>query len=461
MNSLRVRLALWVLLPLAVALSLSIWFAYLDSLHDAQARQDHRLWTSAQIIAGQIQWTGRHTLAAPVPPVALEVFASTHHDQVFFSVATAAGRLLAGWPDLPIDFTPAPGRMEIYQDMLYQGRALRAYSMARDFFDSGKSRRVIITVAQTQDQLAAETHALWWPNALRETGMLVLVLVLMLLGLRHELKPLAALHGAVWNRDQTDLRPIRLKDLPLELRPVVETINQYGARLQRQIDSRRRFIEDAAHQLRTPMALLSTQLHYAAGLASTPELKKILTALGHSRLQITQLVNQLLSLSQAENLGSSPMPPTPVELDPLVQEVMVELAPLAAGRDIELGVGPRHVQARLQAHRPALRALLFNLLDNAIRYTPPGGAATVSVTHAPDGATVLEVEDTGPGIPPELRTRVFERFNRGNAADQEGTGLGLAIVQEAARACGGSVSLHSGHRHKGLLVRVVFKPAAA
>ncbi|OWT57646.1 sensor histidine kinase [Candidimonas nitroreducens] len=459
MNSLRVRLALWVLLPLAVALSLSIWFAYLDSLHNAQARQDHRLWTSALIIAGQIQWTGRHTLAAPVPPVALEVFASSHHDQVFFSVSTAAGQLLAGWPDLPVDFKPARGHMEAYQDMLYQGRELRAYSMARDFFDTGKSTRVIITVAQTQEQLAAETHALWWPSALRETGMLVLVLVLMLLGLRHELKPLAALHGAVWNRDQTDLRPIRLKDLPLELRPVVETINQYGARLQRQIDSRRRFIEDAAHQLRTPMALLSTQLHYAAGLASTPELKKILMALGRSRLQITQLVNQLLSLSQAENLRGSPVPATPVELDPLVQEVMVELAPLAAGRDIELGVGPQHVQARLQAHRPALRALLFNLLDNAIRYTPRGGAVTVSVALAREGITILEVEDTGPGIPPELRTRVFERFNRGNAIDQEGTGLGLAIVQEAARACGGSVSLHGGRRHRGLLARVVFKPA--
>ena len=458
MNSLRVRLALWVLLPLSVALSFSIWFSYQDGLKDAQAKQDHQLWTSAQIIAGQIQWVDGHLMSS-VPPVALEVFASASHDQVFFSASTDNGHLLAGWPNLPIEFTPTATQRESYQDMIYQGQQLRSYSMVRDFFDSGKSREVTVTVAKTQNQLAAEARELWWPNMLRESGMLVLVLVLMLLGLRHELKPLAALRGAVLNREHTDLRPIQLKDLPLELRPVVETINQYGARIQRQIDSRKRFIEDAAHQLRTPMALLSTQLHYAAGLATTPELKKILAALSQNRQQITQLVNQLLSLSQAESLRAGHAARVPLDLLPLVHEVLVELAPLAAHREIDLGIGPSARQARLYAHRPALYALLFNLVDNAIRYTPPGGSATVSVATTPEGHVILEVEDTGPGIPPELRTRVFERFNRGNAIDQEGTGLGLAIVQEAAAACGGHVSLHTGRQGTGLRAMVKFKSA--
>jgi two-component system sensor histidine kinase TctE len=245
------------------------------------------------------------------------------------------------------------------------------------------------------------------------------------------------------------------------LRPVVDTINQYGRRIQRHIDSRKRFIEDAAHQLRTPMTLLSTQLHYAASLASTPELQKILAALSENRQQITQLVNQLLSLSQAENYRAEQAAPQPLDLNALVHEVLVELAPLAASRDIDLGIAPERAKAQLSAPRPLLRAMLFNLVDNAIRYTPPGGSATVSVTATTDHRIRLEIADSGPGIPPELRTRVFERFNRGNTTNQEGTGLGLAIVKEAAAACGGTVTLETGRHGKGLRAIVEFRPSGA
>jgi two-component system sensor histidine kinase TctE len=460
MNSLRVRLALWVLLPLAIALSSGIWVTYLNGRHDAQARQDHRLSLSAQIIAAHIQWNDDHRLAASVPPVALELLASPYQDQAYFSVYTQDDHLLAGWPDLPR--LPAAGEdsaraaTSSARNVRYHDQDIRLVAITRDFFDSGRSTRVRILVGQTGHELAADARARWWPNALRESGILVLVLVLMLLGLRHELKPLAALRNAVWNRERADLQPIQLNDLPMELRPVVDTINQYGARLRRQIDSRRRFIEDAAHQLRTPMALLSTQLHYASDLADTPELKQTLAALARSRQQITQLVNQLLSLSQAENLRAAESTRTEIALDPLVHEVLEALAPLAAGRGVELGMNETDPSLTLLAHRPAMRAILFNLLDNAIRYTPAGGSAYVSFTRHAGGGILLEVEDTGPGIPPELRARVFERFNRGNTLEPSGTGLGLAIVREAALACGGHVSLHGGSNGRGLRVRVFF-----
>lgn len=458
MNSLRARLALWVLLPLAAALSLSIWFTHQDSWATAQARQDHRLWVSARIIASEIHWTGDHRLEASIPPVALEVLATARHDQAFFSVRTTEGQLLAGWPGFPAALPDSAGA-PTYRNIRFQDQTLRAYDMSRDLFDSGRSFRGIVTVAQTREQLAAEAYALWWPNALRASGLLALVLVLMLLGLRHELKPLAALRDAVWNRERADLRPIRLTDLPLELRPVVDTVNQYAVRLQQQIDSRRRFIEDAAHQLRTPMTLLAAQLHTAASQADTPELKATLDALSQSRRQLTQLVTQLLKLSQVENLRATAPPREPVDLDRLIHAVLEELAPLAAQHDIDLGVTPGRQIARLDAYRPALHALLFNLLDNAIRYTPAGGSVTAAVHQSP-GTLTLEIEDTGPGIPPELRAQVFARFNRGNADDQRGSGLGLAIAREAAAACGGTVNLHGGRQGTGLLVRVVFRVPA-
>lgn len=457
MNSLRVRMALWVLLPLSVAVSLSVWFSYQDSVSNARRQQDHTLWASAHIIAGQIQWVNGQ-LSSSVPPVALEVFSSGSHDTVYFSVSGSDGRLLAGWPDLTGQADPAPGpAASSYRDIEFHGMRLRAYTMSRDFFNSGKSVRVLVTVAKTEGEFLHNAHVLWWPNLIRQTGVLVLVLVLMLLGLRHELNPLARLKDEVLNRERSDLHPIRLQSLPLELRPVVDTINQYAQRIQRHIDSRKRFIEDAAHQLRTPMTLLSTQLHYAASLATTPELRRILTALSESRQQITLLVNQLLSLSQAENYRPESTPAQHLDLSDVARDVLVELAPLAASRNIDLGIGASFGPTPLLVPATLLRALVFNLVDNAIRYTPAGGHVTLTAWQPPDASSRLEVTDTGPGIPPELRTRVFERFNRGNATSQDGTGLGLAIVAEAARACGATVALSSGPDGKGLRVVVEFR----
>lgn len=460
MNSLRVRLALWVLLPLSIALSLSLWFLYQDSVRNARRQQDHTLWASAHIIAGQVQWMNGQ-LSSTIPPVALEVFSSDSHDTAYFSVTTGDGRLLAGWPDLadmagPAEDPDAPD----YRNIEFHHQRLRSYTMVRDFFNSGKSVRVFITVAKTEKEFLHDADILWRPNLIRQTGVLALVLVLMLLGLRHELRPLAKLKDEVLSRERSDLRPIRLQDLPMELRPVVDTINQYAQRIQRHIDSRKRFIEDAAHHLRTPMTLLSTQLHYASSLATSPELKRILAALSESRQQITLLVNQLLSLSQAENYRPESAPAQDLDACDVARDVLVELAPLGASRGIDLGIGDPFGPAPVRVPPTLLRALVFNLIDNAIRYTPPGGRVTLTAGQLQDAPVRLEVLDTGPGIPPELRARVFERFNRGNATSQEGTGLGLAIVAEAAKACRATVTLGSGQDGKGLRVTVDFHPPA-
>jgi two-component system sensor histidine kinase TctE len=283
----------------------------------------------------------------------------------------------------------------------------------------------------------------------------MLALMLMLLGLTLELRPLLRLRADLLARDGTDLAPLRTTELQRELRPIVETLNQYAARLTRQIELQRRFIADAAHQLRTPVALLGTQLHHASGQAASPELRATLQALRDGSRHLTQLINQLLSLSQAEARRSAERSLQPVALLALAREVLIELALLADQRGVDLGLDPASVEVLAEADAALAHALLFNLVDNAIRYTPRGGSVTVQVDRAGAQAR-LYVEDTGPGIPAELRPHVFERFYRGNATGGEGSGLGLAIVREAAAACRAEVELGSGAAGTGLRVVVRF-----
>lgn len=455
MNSLRIRLLLWVLVPMTVALGLIVGISWNSARDMAQLVQDRQLLASAQVMAEQVGWQDG-VLRASTPPAALEIFASQARDSVYFQVRSADGRLLAGWPDL--DAAAASGALPGYALARFRGEPVRVVTLTRTLYENGRPVPVLVSVAETRRAYHALVRALWWPTVLHESGLLALALVLMLLGLTLELRPLLRLRTELLARAEDDLAPLQAAELQRELRPVVETINQYAARLTRQVELQKRFIADAAHQLRTPVALIGTQLNYAGRLPASAELRDTLQALRSGARHLTQLINQLLSLSQAEAYRGGIEEPGPVDLATQARDAVVELAALADARGIDLGIAAAREPAMVLGHAPLVHAIVFNLVDNAIRYTPRDGSVTVRIDPA-DGRVVLRVEDTGPGIPAELRPRVFERFNRGSAAGVEGTGLGLAIVREAATACRATVDLRNRAEGGGLIVDVGFVPA--
>jgi two-component system sensor histidine kinase TctE len=287
--------------------------------------------------------------------------------------------------------------------------------------------------------------------------MIVLAVALVCIGLTFELRPLMKVKDDVADRDPMQLEPIRVERLHTELRPIVEAINQCIARLGLQVAAQRRFIADAAHQLRTPLTLLGTQLQFARQQDGiNPALDEALAAMHRSNRSMVGLTNKLLLLAQAEAVDNTQVAVEIVDLVPLAMEVVEDLALLAQARDIDLGA-ELNGAAPVAGHRGLLQALIANLAENAIRYTGSGGHVTVAVHAGADSVTVSVLDD-GPGIPAESRSRVFEPFFRASA-DTEGTGLGLAIVREIADSHHGEITLKPGAGGKGVHISVTFPRA--
>jgi two-component system OmpR family sensor kinase len=266
-----------------------------------------------------------------------------------------------------------------------------------------------------------------------------------------QLRPLGRLADSVRLRQPDALDPLPEASLPDEVRPVVVALNDLLARLRAAIDAQQAFVADAAHELRTPLTAVRLQLQLAEEAADEEEKRSAFAQLRAGIDRAARLVEQMLNLARHE---AAPSLSEQVALDALAREVVADLAPLADARGQDFGIAEvAPVTVRGDPH--ALRMLLRNLADNAIRYTPEGGRVDVSVGRSL-GAPFLRVTDTGPGIPAQDRERVFGRFFRRADASAPGTGLGLAIVQTIVRNHGGTIELDDNPQGAGLRVTVHF-----
>jgi len=288
--------------------------------------------------------------------------------------------------------------------------------------------------------------------------MLALVAVLVWISLRRGLRGIVQLRDKVRDRTPGSLEPFDPGPVPLELQPLVGAINGYIQRLDTQMALRSRFIANASHQLRTPFTVLQTQVGFGLRNPDTTQKDEALKAIFQVVRHGTRLVNQLLSLSTAEAGVQHPRPSAPVNLVDLIQRVLEEQAALAQSKDIDLGLDLQTERVELLVPSSMLHELVANLVDNALRYTPPKGVVTVSVRRD-KGVVILQVEDNGPGIPAADRARVFERFCRLHDDRTPGCGLGLPIVQEVALALGAEVQLSDPQGGTGLVVTLIFPSA--
>ncbi|SMG55446.1 sensor histidine kinase [Paraburkholderia susongensis] len=448
-GSLRGRLLWWLLLPLAAFVSISAVISYRFAQTTADVMQDNALLSSMRIIGEDIDWDNG-SVSIQIPPAALELFESPEQDSVFYRVEASGHRLLAGSPDLTLP-THVSDRPTLYSTRLGDGREARAVAYVRQLYDSGRTEEVIVAVAKTEGSRDAMVWRLLRPQLSSEVLTLVLAMVFVYLGLTFELLPLMKVKDDVADRNASQLEPIRVARLHVELRPIVEAINQCIARMGQQAATQRQFISDAAHQLRTPLALLAAQIQFARQRDNRDaSLAEALAGMHKSSRKLTTLTNKLLLLAQAESAAPSNARER-IDLSALIAGVLEELIAFAQSREIDLGAELED-GLYVTGDEALTAALVTNLVDNALRYTQAGGHVTVHTQRRGDMA-IVRVIDNGPGIRAEARERVFERFYRASG-HVEGTGLGLPIVREIAHRQGGTVRLESNDGGAGLVATV-------
>jgi two-component system sensor histidine kinase TctE len=302
---------------------------------------------------------------------------------------------------------------------------------------------------------SALTRQIWAHTVRQQLLILALAVLMVLIGLRRGLLPVLQLRDRVQRRRPGALVPLDATPVPHELSPLVHAINDYVRRLDDYVSAHSRFVANASHQLHTPLTLLNTQVNY--GLRSNDVAGKddALRAIHEGVRQGIRVVNQLLTLSTAEAAIGNALRQHDVDLLDVVKHVLEDLATVAQAKNIDLGFELYGRTAVVQAMPAMLHELVANLVDNALRYTPPGGVVT-AIVETGENVNVLRIADDGPGIPFEERNHVFERFYRLRQDRSDGCGLGLPIVREIATASGATVGLSDAPKGSGLVVTVTF-----
>ena len=450
-TSLRAQLLAWLLIPLCFIVAFNIWSAYANARLTAGIITDRLLLAAAQVLAEQVH-VEDGAVVSVISPAALGIFASVGQDRALYSIAGPDGGLIAGYPDVPLPPKPVLVYEPQYFSSQFRTQGVRAVALRQPLPSFRSGATVLIIVGETlreEDRIVAD---LWQRDAGRQATLVIIAGGLIWLGLRRGLAPLIALRDHVRDRDPDALTPFAQGAVQSELVPVVDALNDAVARVKSQIATQRRFIADASHQLRTPLTLLKTQANVGMRANSSTEKDEALAAVDSSADAMTRLTNQLLSLARAEPGAASPVRQA-VDLVAVARPVLEARAGRALDRHIDLGLETG--AAKITGDAAMLAELIANLVDNSLAYTPPQGHVTVFVGTRPEGA-FLRVEDSGPGIAPIERQRVFDRFYRVTGTGVEGSGLGLAIVREIALAHGATIRVSQPETGTGLIIETVF-----
>ncbi|HEX3848970.1 MAG TPA: ATP-binding protein [Steroidobacteraceae bacterium] len=416
MSSIRGRLLVALTLLVVVASALAAGVTYRRVLSETSSLFDYQLRQMALSLVGQISLAPR----IEVPRNQSDV------DFVVQIWDPFGARVYLSRPGLPWINQAVLG----FADVRLQGRTWRTYGL-----QTGDGVIQIAQPAFVREQLARAA-------ALRVAVPIMLLLPVMVLCLawivRRSLKPLSHVTADIQRRDARSLAPLPSSRLPGELRPLVDELNRLLDRLQESFAAQRAFIADAAHELRSPLTALRLQLQLFDRAPDDAARSIARVGLGGAVERSIHLVEQLLTLARSEPQELAPSAQN-VDLRSIAAQAIADTHPLASARSIELSLDGES-PAFIRGDADALRALVRNLVDNAVRYSPPGGSVRVRC-EAQAGRVRLRVTDSGPGIPPADRARVFDRFHRQPGRQELGTGLGLAIVKAVAARHGAAVNL--------------------
>ena len=461
----------WMLAPLLLLWPMSIAITYLVAKSIANQPFDHALEDSVTVLAQQVREVNGK-LVQRLPGSARDILRADDIDNVYFQIMGPQGHYVDGDRDLPQpearseDDDFRAGDVHFRNDSLHGTPIRIAYSWVNLEEDSKREPRLaVVQVAETLEKRAKLANEIIKGVILPQFIILPVVLALVWFALSRGLLPLAELQERIRARSSDDLSPIAPNQVPEEITPLVRSLNEMLGRLSLSIEMQKRFIADAAHQMKTPLAGMRMQSELALRQTDHDEIHRSLEQLAKSSEAATRLVNQLLALARAENQPQAGAAHEPLDLTGLARNVVRDWVQASFNYRIDLGFEEQKEDTIIDGNAVMLREMLSNLIDNALRYAPVGGSVTVRVRRNTNEA-VLEVEDTGPGIPPAERQHVFERFYRILGSSAEGSGLGLAIVREIAQQHGAEVDLFSNPRaqnpkYPGCLFRLSFPLHAA
>ena len=460
LGSLRAQLLRWLIVPLVLLVAINAVSLYRDALDAADVAYDRSLLASTRALAERVSIHDGHVVA-DVPYVALDSFETDTLGRIFYKVSGLRGETISGFDDLP----PVPAsvkRSEAYPALVrfyhadYNGEPVRIAALLQPVYDDSMRGIALIQVGETLDARRGLSRTILLSTLSRQAMLILAVASLVWIAVKLVLRPLMQLKTVVEERSVHDLSEIDQALVHREVRPLVRAMNGTMARTHKLIASQRRFIADASHQLRTPLTVLKTQAELALRANDPAAMRTIVASIAQTTDATVHLANRLLTLARIEH-GSTAAALVPLSLTHLVREVALELAVPAVQKRIDLALeAPDDIAVLGQALM--LHELVANLVDNAIRYTPCGGAVLLRV-RALEKGVALEVQDSGPGVPEAERDKVFTPFYRAQATmevNPSGTGLGLAIVRDIVAVHGAQITLGNGFGATGLLVRVVF-----
>jgi two-component system sensor histidine kinase TctE len=461
-GSLRGQLLRWLILPLVALVALNAVSLYRDALEAADVAYDRSLLASTRALAERVS-VRDGKVVANVPYVALDSFETDTLGRIYYKVTGLQGEAVSGYEDLP----PVPKnvpRSDLYPALVrfyhadYNGEPVRVAALLQPVYDDSMRGIALIQVGETLDARNALSRRILVGTLLRQALLVLAVASLVWFAVRLVLRPLMRLKNEVETRELSDLSNIDEALVHKEVRPLVAAMNGTMARMQDLIASQRRFIADASHQLRTPLAVLKTQAELALRENDAAAMRAIVGSIAGTTDSAIHLANRLLTLARIEH-GSGSADKGPVSLAAVASQVGLELALPAVTRGIDLALeAVEGEDSTVNGQELLLHELVSNLVDNAIRYTPPGGSVLLCIGRH-EGGVLLEVQDSGPGIAPAEYDKVFMPFYRAQSTldvNPGGTGLGLAIVRDIATLHGATLALAPGAAGRGLKVNVLF-----
>jgi two-component system sensor histidine kinase TctE len=448
MRSIRLSLLKWLLLPLLAINLLAGGLTYHLAWTPAQVAFDANLANEAWALIPRLHLQERG-VEIDLSHQAEEMLRIDRFDAVYFVVRDGAGRTIAGDKDFPVLSHPEKPDAPMAYDHLMRGKTIRVAWLKTMI----ASHPVYIGVAETLRKRNEIRSEIIFKVVLLEIILTSLLMAMTWFAVSRGLNPLHRIRTALNLRNPDDLSPVREQNVPSELRPLLEAIDNLLNRTETGAKAQQDFLANVAHQLRTPLAGLKTQLEWLQQkYAPEPDTGKSCRLMLSSVDRMIRQTNQLLALARAEPSQFEKKGLEPVELDKLVEESIQHFVREAGKKSIDLGFDLH--PTKVLGDRFLLRDLIDNLVDNAIRYTPAGGVVTVSC-HQSASTGTLVIEDNGPGIPLPDREKIFNRFYRLNVK-VAGSGLGLAIVRDIAGDHDAEIDIMSGPEGKGTIFSVRF-----